>query len=107
MCGGFIGDVLGKVDPIFNKNNPVERKKRIADEQMQEADRKAAEAKAGDLAAQTSNNQALQAEAVASRRRKAAQSLLGSAGPNAAVDDVVAGSNLSRGRAYAVRSSLG
>lgn len=123
MCGGFFGSEfhkLGKAlgvagDPLgkkiggsIDKNNIVERKKRLANEEIAAADARSASDRAADLAEQTSNNQALQAEAVAMRRRKAAQSLLAAAGPNAAVDEQMAGqSNLSRGRAYGIRSSLG
>lgn len=106
MCGGFLGDVIGKGDPIFKENNPVARKKRQADEAMAQADADKAAGNAADLAGRTLNNQALQAEAVAARRRKSAQSLLAASGPNAQIDGMD-GSNLSRGRAYGVRSSLG
>lgn len=107
MCGGFFGDWLGKVDPIFNKNNPVERAKRQAQEKIDQDNKDAADAKAAEVATATSNNQTLQAESVATRRRKAAQSLLAKANPQSDVDDVANGTVMGRGQAYATRPSLG
>ena len=105
MCGGFVGDFLGKTDPIFNKNNPQERKQRKEAEAISAQDKQAADNQAADLAAQTNNNQAVQAEAVAGRRRKAAQSLLGQGSPGR--DDAYGNSTLARAGATGVRATLG
>lgn len=102
MCGGFVGEQLANIDPIFNANNPHERRQRLESEQIAQADRRVEINKQQDLADQTTGNQAVQAEAVATRRRKAAQSLLGAGGPS---DETFDGSStLARGRATGVRS---
>lgn len=74
MCGGFVGDLLP--DDL----NYYERKKRQAGDAMAEADKKAKADADAARALKVSNNNTLQAELVASRRRRRAQSLLAEGG---------------------------
>ena len=84
------------------KNDPIQRRRRQANDASSEADLQALEATQATQAGLISSNQAVQAEAVATRRRKAAQSLLAANGPNAEIDDL-GRSTLARGRAYGAR----
>lgn len=99
---------LNEVASVAERNNPVARKKRLADEALTAQNQASADAQSSDAALQVRNNQALQAEAVATRRRRAAQSLLRQGNPALDMTDGSAGpSNLARGQAYSVRPSLG
>lgn len=101
-----------KLDTAVRKDNPISRAKRKAGEaeaqMIADEDRKAAEANAALLSTEQNNNQTLQAETVALRRRKAAQSLL-RLGSGARPDEegsVAGNSNLARGAAYGVRQGV-
>lgn len=106
MCGGFIGKLLSN-DPIgghfFKKTNPVDRAKRQAAEQMAEQTKQDAAEKNAALLQQTNDNQVLQADQVAMRRRKAAQSLLGRAGARTVPGSDEGQADMVQGRAYGQR----